>query len=328
MSRDSEFTHQPVLLPAVIAALKIRPDGCYVDCTLGGGGHAAAILEQLGPQGHLIGIDRDADALKAAAARLAGTASPAKHQVLQGNFADLAEILAGLGIAAVDGILADLGVSSWQLDASERGFSYSQAGNLDMRMNQSDKLTAAEIVNTWSETEIAAILSAFGEERYAGRISRAIVSRRAGRVLQTTTELAELVCQAMPAAARREAQHPARRTFQALRLAVNQELAALDALLLSSPSLLADNGRLCIITFHSLEDRRVKQTFARLESPCTCPRTFPVCVCGKQPLGRRVGRQASIANTAETDGNPRARSAKLRCFERQFVPGRSDNGGH
>ncbi|MDD2440550.1 MAG: 16S rRNA (cytosine(1402)-N(4))-methyltransferase RsmH [Clostridiaceae bacterium] len=315
MSRDCEFGHQSVLAADVLRLLQVRPDGCYVDCTLGGGGHAASILDGLGPDGLLIGIDRDRDALEAAKSRLQGHPSPAQRILVHANFSDLAQIMAGQGRPAAQGILADLGVSSWQLDQAERGFSYHADGPLDMRMDQADTLTAAGIVNTWPAHEISRILADYGEERYAGRISQAIAARRQTRPFTSTADLAALVSRVMPAASKREAQHPARRTFQALRIAVNNELGALEMLLRDAPGLLAENGRLCVITFHSLEDRLVKQAFRLLENPCICPRDFPVCTCGRRSAGQVVTRRPVTADSEEQKNNPRARSARLRCFE-------------
>lgn len=319
MSKDSKFAHRPVLLQEVLDCLAIRPNGIYVDCTLGGAGHAAAILGRLQAGGRLIGLDRDTDALEAGRDHLAAIGSHAGRTVLHGNFTDIAAILADMGLNAIDGILADLGVSSWQLDQSERGFGYAQDGPLDMRMDRSQGRTAADLVNTASEEELVRILREYGEERHAVRICRAIVARRNRQPLTTTGELSELVRQAMPAAGRQEAQHPARRTFQALRIAVNRELQALEQLLQDAPALLNDGGRICIITFHSLEDRLVKEAFRRLEQPCTCPRDFPVCICGRLSAGRVVTRKPITASAAEEAENPRSRSAKLRCFERRFA---------
>ncbi len=319
MSAGSDFGHQPVLLQPVIDLLAIKPAGVYIDCTLGGAGHAAAILARLGAGGRLIALDRDEDALREGRRQLDSRKSPAAWQAVHANFADLGATLQSLSIPAVDGILADLGVSSWQLDQSGRGFGYSQEGPLDMRMNRVTGPTAADVVNSYSEEDLVRILREYGEERYAGRIAAAIVAYRCHQPFRTTTELAELVRRAMPAAGRQEAQHPARRTFQAIRIEVNQELAAIEKLLADAPALLNPAGRLCIITFHSLEDRLVKDAFRRLENPCTCPRDFPVCVCGKKPLGRVVTRKAVVADPAEQKANPRSRSAKLRCFERQTI---------
>jgi len=315
MSKASDFAHLPVLLAPVLEYLAIRPAGTYVDVTLGGGGHAGGILAQLGAGGRLVALDQDTDALRAGSDALAKIGSPAAWQVVQENFSNLDIVLDRLGLTTVDGILADLGVSSWQLDQAERGFSYGQEGPLDMRMNRSTGTTAADVVNSYSETELIRVLRTFGEERHAARISRAIVTYRSRQPFRTTSELAALVREAMPASSRKEAQHPARRTFQALRIEVNQELAALEKLLAVAPYRLKPGGRLCIITFHSLEDRMVKERFRKLENPCTCPRNFPVCACGKKPLGRVVTNHAIIATADEQARNPRARSAKLRCFE-------------
>ncbi|MEA4888514.1 MAG: 16S rRNA (cytosine(1402)-N(4))-methyltransferase RsmH [Clostridiaceae bacterium] len=327
MLKDSDFGHRPVLLQEVLDCLNIRPTGIYVDCTLGGAGHASAILSRLQAGGRLIGLDQDEDALEAGGKQLAAVDTGASWSVHRANFSELAATLASLGITAVDGILADLGVSSWQLDQAERGFSYGKDGPLDMRMDTRSPITAATLVNTCSEEELTRILRDFGEERYAFRISRAIVAARNRKPLETTGELADLVRGAMPAAARQEAQHPAKRTFQALRIAVNQELAVLETLLQKAPDLLADGGRLCVITFHSLEDRLVKDHFKILEKPCQCPRDFPVCVCGLRSAGRIITRHPLTATPEETAGNPRSRSAKLRCFERRLEAGSGTTGG-
>lgn len=316
MSRAFEFGHLPVLLNPALDLLNIREDGLYVDCTLGGGGHSSAILTRLGFGGRLIAVDRDDDALRAGGERLAAIGSLAVWQTVHGNFADLDLVFEELNIKGADGILADLGVSSWQLDQSDRGFGYSQDGPLDMRMNQAGGQTAADVVNSYQEKELVRILREYGEERFAGRIASAIVAYRNRQPFRTTVELAELVRSAMPAAGRNEAQHPARRTFQAIRIEVNQELAAVEKLLSKAPDLLNEGGRICIITFHSLEDRLVKEAFRRFEHPCICPRDFPVCACGKKPLGRVVTRKAIIADSHEEKDNPRSRSAKLRCFEK------------
>lgn len=308
--------HQPVLLSEVLSFLAIKPDGCYVDCTVGGGGHAAEMAARLGPDGRLIGIDRDSDALEAARLRLDRLGLLSRCRLIPGNFSELDSILDALDLTAVDGILADLGVSSWQLDQPDRGFGYKTDGPLDMRMDQQASLTAEKIVNTWSQDALAGILSEYGEERYAKRISQAIVARREKQPFRTTADLAETVIEAMPPASRREAQHPARRTFQALRIAVNDELSALSRFLEIAPTRLTDGGRLCVITFHSLEDRLVKQTFRTLENPCICPRDFPVCTCGRKPQGRVLTKRPVRASKEEQLANPRARSASLRCFER------------
>jgi len=309
------------MLEPVLELLNIRDDGLYVDCTLGGGGHSAAILTKLGPQGRLVAIDRDQDAQQAGRERLAQVANHSNWQTVHGNFSDLTGIFADLAITGADGILADFGVSSWQLDQADRGFGYGQDGPLDMRMDHSNGPTAADVVNSRSQEELVRILRDYGEERYAGRIASAIVAYRNRQPFRSTAELRDVVIRAMPAAARQEAQHPARRTFQAIRIEVNQELAAIEQLLANAPDLLNHGGRLCIITFHSLEDRLVKEAFRKLENPCTCPREFPVCICGRKPMGRVVTRRAVVASAAEQKENPRSRSAKLRCFERLIEGG-------
>lgn len=316
MLEDFDFRHISVLYSESLERLAIKPDGVYVDCTLGGGGHSSGILESLDSSGRLIAFDKDADARAAAGQRLAQVNSQAKFDIAAADFSDLEQVLHEMSIAGVDGILADLGVSSWQLDQAERGFSYGQDGPLDMRMDLSAKLTAADIVNNDSAERISWILRTYGEERYARRIAEAIVNRRTDKPFARTGELAELIRQAMPAKALKEKQHPARRTFQALRIAVNHELDALEKLLEAAPRLLNNGGRLCIITFHSLEDRMVKDAFRTWENPCTCPRSFPVCICGKKPLGRQIDRKGVIADLSESESNARARSARLRCFER------------
>lgn len=316
MSVASEFAHLSVLYRQTLEQLAIRPDGCYIDCTLGGGGHSAGILAQLGPQGHLYGFDKDQDALQAAAAKLDSIQSPATVHLIHRDFGELAEAIPAEAIPPAHGILADLGVSSWQLDQAERGFSYMQDGPLDMRMNQSAGRTAADLVNTAGEAELTRILFDYGEERYARRISQAIIRHRAEQPFTTTAELAAVVKRAMPGQGLKEAQHPAKRTFQAIRIAVNGELTALENLLAALPTALAPGGRACIITFHSLEDRLVKEAFRRWEDPCTCPREFPVCICGQKSLGKNISKKPFVADDAEMKANPRARSAKLRVFER------------
>lgn len=321
MSKVSDFGHLPVMLDPALELLNIRGDGLYVDCTLGGGGHSTAILAKLSSQGRLIAIDRDLDAQHAGRERLAQVANYANWQTVHGNFADLAGIFTNLGLTGADGILADFGVSSWQLDQADRGFGYGQDGPLDMRMDRSNGPTASDVVNSRNQEELVRILRDYGEERYAGRIASAIVAYRNRQPFRSTAELRDVVMRAMPAAARQEAQHPARRTFQAIRIEVNQELAAIEQLLANAPALLNHGGRLCIITFHSLEDRLVKEAFRKLENPCTCPREFPVCICGLKPLGRVITRRAVVASVTEQKENPRSRSAKLRCFERLIEGG-------
>ena len=308
----SEFRHEPVLLAECLAGLNIRPDGIYVDGTVGGGGHSAKIAERL-TTGRLIGIDRDEEALRAAGERLAPFGD--RVTLVRSNFDRIGEILDGLGIGLADGMLFDLGVSSPQLDDPERGFSYMADAPLDMRMDRTAALTARQVVNEWPEGELKRILGVYGEERYAGRIAAAIVRSRKEAPIETTLQLAEIIRAAMPAAARREKQHPAKRSFQAVRIAVNDELGGVERMLEAAPDRLKPGGRLCVISFHSLEDRLVKQAIRRREDGCTCPRDFPVCVCGFRQTLRTVGGVIT-ASAEELERNPRARSAKLRVAER------------
>ena len=305
--------HVSVLLPECLRYLRVRPDGVYVDGTLGMGGHAEAVAERL-TTGRLIGIDRDDYALARAGERL-GRFGP-RVTLLKGNFGDLGALLASAGVQRADGMLFDLGVSSPQLDDADRGFSYSRDAALDMRMDRTQSLTAAEIVNTWGEAELRSIFWRYGEERYAGRIAAAVVRRREEEPISTTGELAEIVRRTMPAAALREKQHPAKRCFQALRIAVNDELGSLERMLAQAPDLLNPGGRLLIISFHSLEDRLVKEAIRSRENGCTCPRDFPVCTCGFVQTLKSVTRRPVIPGREETEANPRARSAHLRIAER------------
>ena len=308
-----EFVHQSVLLRPAVEALAIRPDGIYLDGTLGGAGHSFEIAARL-TTGRLIGLDRDEAALAAARERL----KPYTDRVtlVHSNFAQLDQVLDRLEIPAVDGMLFDLGVSSPQLDDAERGFSYMHDAPLDMRMDRSGGLTAYEVVNTWPEAELKRILYTYGEERYAPRIAAAIGKRRAEKPIETTLELAEIIRGAMPPQALREKQHPAKRSFQAIRIAVNDELTAVEQMLSAAVDRLNPGGRLAVITFHSLEDRIVKSAFQAAAQGCTCPKEFPVCVCGKTPKARILTRRPIVADEAELAENPRARSAKLRVAER------------
>lgn len=307
------------MIREALDCLAVRADGVYVDCTLGGGGHAAAIYSRLSSAGHLIALDRDQDAILAGGSALRATSGSGRLNIFRTDFAGITAVLDSLGIKQVDGILADLGVSSWQLDQKERGFSYRAGAPLDMRMDKGQKLDAYTVVNTYAQDRLTDILRRYGEERYAGRISQAIVRQRLSQPIRTTDELADLICRAMPGSARKEEQHPARRTFQAIRIEVNHELDSLDALLRQAPLLLADKGRICVISFHSLEDRMVKDAFRSWENPCTCPREFPVCVCGKKPLGKSLVRRGQIAGGREKTENPRSSSARLRCFARSYA---------
>ena len=308
-----EYTHKPVLLAPCIEALRIRPDGVYVDGTLGRAGHSMEIARRL-TTGRLICIDRDMAAIDAAKERLAPYLD--RVTLVHSNFSELGGVLREAGVAGADGMLFDLGVSSPQLDDGARGFSYMQDAPLDMRMDTSAPLTAYEMVNTWSGEELRRILYEYGEERYAPAIARAIVRAREAKPVETTLELVDIIKGAMPPAALREKQHPAKRSFQAIRIAVNGELDALPPMLQSAVDGLNPGGRLAVITFHSLEDRIVKQTLRDLAKGCTCPPEFPVCVCGNKPKIRLVTRKPIVADGTELADNPRARSAKLRVAEK------------
>ena len=309
----SEFYHVSVLLDECIHALNIKPDGIYVDGTLGGAGHSSQIAARL-TTGRLIGIDRDPKALKAAGERLAPYAD--RVTLVHSNFSQLDEVLESLGIEGVDGILLDLGVSSPQLDEAERGFSYMADAPLDMRMNSEDSLTAHEVVNTWPREELRRILYEYGEERYAPQIAAAIDRRRAEKPIETTLELVDVIRSAMPPAALREKQHPAKRSFQAIRIAVNDELGAVGRVLEVAVPKLNKKGRLAIITFHSLEDRLVKNGMAANAKGCTCPPNFPVCICGNKPKVKLISKKPIVSGPEELERNPRARSAKLRVCEK------------
>ncbi len=308
-----DFHHVSVLLDESIEALNVRPDGIYLDGTLGGAGHSSEIAKRL-TTGMLIGVDRDPKALAAAEERLAPWRD--RVRLVHSNFRELDAILDGLGVPAVDGILLDLGVSSPQLDEAIRGFSYMADAPLDMRMDPSDPLTAWEVVNTWSQEELRRILFTYGEERYAPLIAAAIVRRREQAPIDTTLALVDVIRGAMPQKALREKQHPAKRSFQAIRIAVNDELGAVDAVMRRAIDRLNPGGRLAVITFHSLEDRIVKNAMAEAIKGCICPPEFPVCVCGKKPTLKLISRKPITAGEAELENNPRARSAKLRVGEK------------
>ena len=309
----SEFHHVSVLLDECIEGLNIRPDGIYVDGTLGGAGHSSQIVKRL-TTGRLIGIDRDPVALKAASERLAPYMD--RVTLVHSNFCEIASVLKDLNIDGVDGILLDLGVSSPQLDDGARGFSYMTDAPLDMRMNHEDALSAYEVVNTWPQEELKRILYDYGEERYAPQIAAAICRRREERPIQTTLELVDVIRGAMPAAALREKQHPAKRSFQAIRIAVNDELGSVEKVMRDAVPCLNRGGRLAIITFHSLEDRIVKTGMMAAAKGCTCPPNFPVCVCGKKPQVKLVNKKPIVSGEEELERNPRARSAKLRVCEK------------
>ena len=309
----SSFHHVSVLLDACIDALAIRPDGVYVDGTLGGGGHSREIAGRL-TTGHLIGIDRDETALAAAGERLAPFMD--RVTLVHSNFCEMDSVIRSLGYGGVDGVLLDLGVSSPQLDESSRGFSYMADAPLDMRMDRGDTLTAYQVVNEWSYEELKRILFDYGEERYAPLIAGAICRRREQKPIATTLELVDIIRGSVPPAALREKQHPAKRSFQAIRIAVNDELGAVSKAMEAAIPMLNPGGRLAVITFHSLEDRIVKSSMAEAARGCTCPPSFPVCVCGKKPKVKLLSRKPILPGAEELEENPRARSAKLRVCEK------------
>lgn len=308
-----ELSHKPVLLEECLEALAIRPEGTYLDGTLGRAGHSLEIVKRL-TTGRLIGIDQDAAAIEAAQVRLADYMD--KVTLVRSNFSHLGEILQELQVDGVDGMLFDLGVSSPQLDDPARGFSYMHDAPLDMRMDERAPLSARDVVNDWSQEELRRILYEYGEERYAPAIARAICRRREERPIETTFELVDIIKSAMPAAALREKQHPAKRSFQAIRIAVNGELDVLPPMLEAAADGLRPGGRLAVISFHSLEDRIVKKTMQELSRGCICPPEFPVCVCGRKPKVKLITRKPIVSQEAELEDNPRARSAKLRVAER------------
>ncbi len=310
----SGFHHIPILRDTVVSLLAPQRGGTFVDGTLGGGGHAEAVLERLPEGGRLYGIDRDSAAIEAASLRL--TRFGEAFTAIRGNFFDMKRLLAGQGVMEADGILLDLGVSSHQLDTPERGFSYHEDAPLDMRMDPSAPLSAYDVVNGYPAEALARIIREYGEERYAMRVANAIVREREKAPLDSTVGLADIVKHAMPAPARREQQHPARRTFQALRIEVNGELAGLSDALTDAHDLLRSGGVLAVITFHSLEDRIVKQAFKTFENPCTCDPRAPICTCGKKPTARMLTKKPIVAGEAELKENPRARSAKLRAIQK------------
>lgn len=308
-----EFKHKSVLLNECIENLNIRPNCIYVDGTLGGGGHSYHILEKLNGTGTLIGIDRDTDAIKAATEKLSEFDN---FITVHDNHANIINILKELKVNSVDGILLDLGVSSYQLDEADRGFSYMHDAKLDMRMNREDKISAYEVVNNYSEEELFRIFLDYGEEKYSKSIARKICKERENKKIETTFELVDIIKSAMPGKALNEKQHPAKRVFQAIRIEVNQELEKLKQAVIDCILSLSDGGRLAIITFHSLEDKIVKHAYEEMQGRCTCPKDFPVCVCNYKSYGKIVNKKPIISNDEELKENPRARSAKLRVFER------------
>lgn len=308
------FSHYSVLLNEAVDGLSVKPDGVYIDCTLGGGGHSLEILKRLGEGGRLIAVDRDAEAIEASKKRLSGYLD--RVDFVHDNFVNAAARAVELGYDRIDGAVIDLGVSSYQLDTPERGFSYMHDAPLDMRMDPSAPLSAREVVNDYSEERLKKLIFDYGEERFAGRIARMICEAREKEPVETTFKLVEIIKSAIPAKAREDGPHPAKRTFQAIRIEVNSELAAIEPTLDSLTGLLREGGRLSVISFHSLEDRIVKQTFAKYTRGCTCPPDFPVCVCGKKPVLKLVNRKPILPSERELDENPRSRSAKLRVAEK------------
>lgn len=309
-----EFSHVSVLLEETIEQLHIRPDGIYVDGTLGGGGHAWEVCRRLSDKGRFIGIDQDADAIEAAGKRLAEFGD--KVTIIRSNYCNMRSELHKIGIEKVDGIVLDLGVSSYQLDSAERGFTYREDAPLDMRMDQRQARTAKDIVNEYSELELFRIIRDYGEDKFAKNIAKHIVSAREKKPIETTGELTEIIKAAIPAKLRMNGGHPAKKTFQAIRIELNQELEVLKNSLDDMIDLLNPSGRICVITFHSLEDRIVKTIFKTNENPCTCPSTFPVCVCGKKPKGRVAVKKPIVPGPEELEENKRSKSSKLRVFER------------
>lgn len=309
-----EFKHVSVLLNETIDSLNIKEDGIYVDCTLGGAGHSSEILKRLSDKGRLIGIDQDEDALSAAKEKLMDYKNVT---YVHDNFYNIENILENLGIDKVDGIIADLGVSSYQLDEKDRGFSYMNDAPLDMRMDRRIELSAYNVVNEYSFEELYKVIREYGEENFAKRIAQFIVEHRSEKPIETTGELTEIIKRAIPAKFRREGPHPSKRTFQAIRIEVNGELRILNKAIEDGVSKLKSGGRMSIITFHSLEDRIVKNKFRELESPCDCPRDFPICVCGKESMVKVISRKPIEPSREEVEGNPRSRSAKLRVAEKK-----------
>lgn len=314
MAEKINFSHRSVLLDECIESLDIKPDGIYVDGTAGGGGHSLEIVKRLTDGGRLIAIDRDDAAIAAATERLSDYLD--RVTFVRNNFSSAAEVCRELGIEKIDGILLDLGVSSYQLDTAERGFTHNTDAPLDMRMDRRGELDAYTVVNTYSADELKRVIWEYGEERFAPKIAQAIVRRREQKPIETTGELVDVIKSAIPAAAREGGHHPAKRTFQAIRIEVNGELDAIEPAIRRAKDIMAKGGRIVIITFHSLEDRIVKQTYADMASGCTCPRNLPICVCGKKPEVKVLTKKPILPSELELEENPRARSAKLRVCEK------------
>ncbi len=309
-----EFIHQSVLLDETIEYLNVKPDGIYVDGTLGGGGHAFEVCKRLGEHGHFVGIDQDAAAIEAAGKRLAPFKD--KVDIVRSNYKDMKRVLQDLGVQKVDGIVLDLGVSSYQLDNAERGFTYREDVPLDMRMDQRQSKTARDIINEYSEMELFHMIRDYGEDKFAKNIAKHIVMERDKHPIETTGQLIAVIDRAIPAKIRAKSGHPAKKTFQAIRIELNHELEVLNDSLDTMIDLLNEGGRICIITFHSLEDRIVKTIYKRNENPCICPPSFPVCTCGRKPKGKVITRKPVVPQAEEINNNKRSKSSKLRVFER------------
>ena len=314
MAEKINFSHRSVLLDECIESLNIKPDGIYVDGTAGGGGHSLEIVKRLTNGGRLVAIDRDDAAIAAVTERLSGYLD--RVTFVRNNFSSAADVCRELGIEKIDGILLDLGVSSYQLDTAERGFTHNTDAPLDMRMDRRGELDAYTVVNTYSADELKRVIWEYGEERFAPKIAQAIVRRREQKPIETTGELVDVIKSAIPAAAREGGHHPAKRTFQAIRIEVNGELDAIEPAIRRAKDIMSEGGRIVIITFHSLEDRIVKQTYADMASGCTCPRSLPVCVCGKKPEVKVLTKKPILPSERELEENPRSRSAKLRVCEK------------
>lgn len=311
-----EFKHRPVLLEETIESLKIRPDGIYVDGTLGGAGHARQVCKRLSEKGRFVGIDQDDCALQAAGERLKEFGKNVRIDCVKSNYCQMKSVLENLGIDKVDGILLDIGVSSYQLDNAERGFTYREDAPLDMRMDQSSSFSAKDVVNQYDEMQLYRVIRDYGEEKFAKNIAKHIVAARQEKEIETTGELIEIIKASIPAKVRATGGHPAKRTFQAIRIEVNRELEVLQDSIDEMIDLLNDGGRLCIITFHSLEDRIVKNKFRENEDPCICPKNFPVCVCGRKSRGKVITRKPIVPSEQEVQENKRSKSSKLRVFEK------------